>query len=871
MRKFRRFTLALVASVALHAAFVGADPVHETAPRAPRLLPAYVDLRSADELLVVCEEPEPESDRPVEESIGCADDAVEFADFEVSDCCELASADDDPVIGLGDADAPFEGAGVNGTIGIGGGAGGAFGGRRGGHRNLRAGGGGKAAGDGWSGDTTLQLVAKRAGGEVLGTFPLRRSDVRAEASGWIASTHLTQTFENAFDEPVEAVYVFPLPSDAAVNEFELVVAGRRVVGVVRPREEAEAIYAQARADGMTASLLTQERPNVFTQSVANIAPHESVQVAVTFFHGLRYDAGMTEYVLPTCVAPRYVPGAPVAEERRAQDTAEVAGGGGTANATDAVPDASRISPPLVPPGMRSGHELSLELAIDAGVAIERVESPTHEIDVRLDGRRASVRLAAREVIPDRDVVVRWRVGAAALRTGCVAHRDATQGGWFSAFVVPPLELEGVDVGARELTFVLDTSGSMGGVPIETSKQLVARALRGVRPYDRFNVIQFAGGTGSFASEPVDATPENVAAALAYVETLRGSGGTEMLAGIRAWLAQPADPRRIRTVVFLTDGFVGNEEQILATIRGAGQDARWFAFGIGSSVNRHLIEGIAEQGRGACEVVIPQEGGSAEAAADRLLARFDAPLLLNATLDTNGLPVQDLQPARVPDLFAGAPLVVTARYSAACRGELLLRGSVGGRDVVVPIPVDLPEAEERNAALAAVWARHRVHDLDDALLGAADTERAGLLAQIEALGLEFRLVTRRTSFVAVDETRRVGDGFPLRLLQPSEIPDGVRYWGVVGAPVGAEGLRVEAWGLTVADARGGEVMVAQVDRPSAAQRAGLYRGFVIETVGGHAVRDVRHLRALLLATDGPQVTFGYRNGAGEAVRDTTLTR
>ncbi len=868
----KRTWLCLVLSLAAHAVLVSSSSqtVWERDVW-PRTFLGNVELGAEDHLLVLVENEVPLDERDV-----LADEQAEYADAECFEAVtdEMCDAD---VIGLGDprfaSTAPFEGPATNGVIGIGGGAGGAWGGRRGGRRNLRAGGGGrKSAWDAvaWPKEQ-LRLVGRRDG-EEIGAFPLTHTDVEADVSGWIASSRLTQTYANPFDHVVEAVYVFPLPSNAAVNEFVMEIEGRRVVGVVKPREEAERIYAEARRRGRTASLMTQERPNAFTQSVANIAPGEAIDVSVTYFHALRYESGSYEYVFPMTVGPRYMPGAVRPSTGRASDAGGVVGGGGAHPDTTAVPDASRISPPVLPEGVRSGRDVAVSVTIDAGIAIGAISSPTHELVVEHDGGAwATVALADRDTHPNKDLVIRWTIAADEILPGFIAHRGEEHGGFFSAFLVPMLDPSDADVGAREVTFVLDTSGSMEGIPLDTSKALVRTALRDLRPYDRFNVIQFAGSTGSLSDAPIDATPENVQRGLSYVRNLAGGGGTEMLKGLQAWLDQPGDERYLRTVVFLTDGFIGDEERIFATIRDQGQDARWFSFGIGSSVNRYLVEGIAEHGRGACEVVIPKEPEAALQAAARLRERFDAPLLLNVTVDTNGLPIEDIYPKRVPDLFAGQPVRVIGRYTAPAEGELLFRGTVAGRSVSIPVRVVLPEEQTEHASLAAMWARTRVHEIESDLHGTEGDDRDAHLAQIEQLGVEFDLVTRRTAFIAVDDGRFVGDGFPIRVLQPSEIPDGVRYWGAVGAPPGTLGLHVAGWGLTLAESKDGELMVARVQRRGLAARAGLSRGFVVETVAGHRVHNAQHFRALVRQTTTDDVAIGYRNGAGEAVRTTTLGR
>jgi Ca-activated chloride channel family protein len=707
------------------------------------------------------------------------------------------------------------------------------------------------------------LQAKDKAGESLGLFPLRRTEVDAEASGWLATTHLRQTFENRFDQVVEAVYVFPLPTTAAVNDFVMEIQGRRIVGVVRPRDEAARIYAQARARGQTASLMSQERPNVFTQSVANIEPGGTVDVSITYFHELAYDEGAYEYVFPMVVGPRYMPGSPQQGPGEASDAGAIVGGGGTAVDTDQVPDASRISPPVLPEGMRSGRDVAVKVAVDAGVEIRRIECPTHDVQIEKDGpEKAFVALLPGDAIPNKDFILRWHVQSADLEPGFVAHRTEEHGGFFSAFLVPQLDPGDNEVTPREVTFVIDSSGSMNGVPINTCKRLVTKALKQMRPYDRFNIIRFAGSSGSLAETPIDVTPENVEKGLAYLQNLKGSGGTEMLAGVRHWINQPRDPRYLRVVVFLTDGFVGNEEGIHATIRDEGQDARWFAFGIGSSVNRFLVEGIADHGNGAVEVVYPREPQSAEEAADRLFRRFDSPMLVDVTVDANGLPLADVYPKRMPDLFSGEPIKVTGRFTGPATGEILFRGRIGDREVAIPVAVDLPAVEEKNVALASVWARTRIKDLSQQMAGTQDGARAEYEKQIEGLALEFRLVSSQTSFVAVDESRIVGDGNPVRILQPVELPEDVSYETAVGPVPGSMGLRVSAWGVTFVETADGTLAVALVDEGGAAAQAGLRPGAIVTSVGGHVVRSAGHLEALFQQAAAGPLDVAYRQGEEE---------
>jgi len=623
--------------------------------------------------------------------------------------------------------------------------------------------------------TRVALQARKRHGESIGELPLKQTGVTVDIAGFMARTVVTQEYINTFTEPIEAVYVFPLGATAAVNDFVMEVGKRRIVGIVRPREEAERIYQEARERGQTASLLTQERPNVFTQNVANIAPGGTVKITITTFETLNHDRGTFEYVFPMVVGPRYIPGDTVAA------TPPAVGGGGWSAPTTVVPDADRITPPVLRPGERSGHDIDLTVHLDAGLPITDVRSVTHEVDIAEDGaNRRNITLAKAGAIPNRDFVLRWKVAGEHLQTGVMTHRDRGEG-YLALLVQPPLDPADALVSAREITFVLDISGSMSGVPVETSKTLVRRVLDSLRPADAFNIFVFSGGNGQLWEEPHGSSPENVATAKEFLSTLRGSGGTEMLAGLKRAITGTHDPARLQMYVFCTDGFVGDEERILAFVQQERGDARFFAFGIGSSVNRYLIDGIGRLGGGASIAVLPREAASAERAAAKFFSMIDAPVLVDAAIDWNGLPVADAYPERLGDLFTGGAFTVVARYTGSASGTAYLTGRLGTREVRFPIGVDLPAEAKEHPELAPVWARRRIVDLSEEMLTASGERAAELKKAITDLAVEYRLASQFTSFVAVDESEVRSGGKPMRINQPVPMPQDVRYEGVFGKP------------------------------------------------------------------------------------------
>ncbi len=598
--------------------------------------------------------------------------------------------------------------------------------------------------------------------------PLKHTDVKAEVSGQLARVTVTQEFHNQFREKIEAVYVFPLPQSAAVDDMTMVIGDRTVKGKIKRREEAQAIYEAAREAGQTASLLDQERPNIFTQSVTNIAPGAEVKITISYIEFLKYEAGTYEFVFPMVVGPRYIPGRPTGKR-----------GSGLAPDTNKVPDASRITPRVAAKGMRAGHDISIEVKLDAGVPIDGLQSTLHEVDVaRTDRHRAVVRLKDQATIPNKDFILKFDVAGKTISDAVMTHRGA-QGGFFALILQPPERVTAADVTPKELVFVLDTSGSMSGFPIEKAKETMKLALDNLYPEDTFNLITFSGDTHVLFPQPVRATRENLQLAQSFLASRQGSGGTEMMSAIRAALATSDEQGHVRIVCFMTDGYVGNDMEIISEIQ-KHPNARVFAFGIGSSPNRFLLDKMAEHGRGEVEYVTLEDEGSA--AARRFHERVRNPLLTDIEIDWAGLPVADVFPKRLPDLFSAKPLILTGRYTSAARGAIRLRGNLAGQNFVKEIPVELPESQTEHDSLATLWARTRIDDLmsQDYAGIQNDDPQPDMREAITQLGLEYRLMTQFTSFVAVEEMTVTDGGQPRRIDVPVEMPEGVSHEGVFGA-------------------------------------------------------------------------------------------
>ncbi len=619
-----------------------------------------------------------------------------------------------------------------------------------------------------SSETQGSLQVVDSSGKPKAVCPLKHTDVKAEISGFLSRVVVTQEFENPFKEKIEAVYTFPLPQDAAVDDMTMIVGDRTVRGKILRREEAQAVYEAAKSNGQVAGLLDQERPNIFTQSVANILPGEQVKITISYVETLHYENGSYEFVFPMVVGPRYVPGTPTGAQ-----------GNGFSPDTNRVPDASSITPQPAPAGLRAGHDISLEVTLDAGVPIEGLTSKTHPVDVdRPDLHHARVRLRNSSEIPNKDFILRYDVAGAKIEDALLTHRS-DRGGFFTLILQPPERVTAEDVMPKELVFVLDTSGSMSGIPIEKAKETMKLALDNLYPYDTFNLITFSGDEHILFPAPVPATPENLRKAQKFLESREGGGGTEMMKAIRASM-DPSDAQdHVRIVCFMTDGYVGNDMEIISEVQ-KHKNARVFAFGIGNSVNRFLLDNMAKYGRGEVEYVGLNDDGSA--AARRFHERVRNPLLTDISVDWNGLPVADVYPNQIPDLFSAKPVVLTGRFTGSGRGVIRLKGKVSGRDIVREIPVVFPESQAQHEVLATLWARTRVDDLMSQDFNGMQegNMKPELKETITQLGLEYRLMTQFTSFVAVEEMIVTDGGKPRRIDVPVEVPEGVNREGVFGA-------------------------------------------------------------------------------------------
>lgn len=586
------------------------------------------------------------------------------------------------------------------------------------------------------GTTEGSLHVTAPDGSDAGLCPLKRTEVKADIVGFVTRVTVTQIFQNPRNENIEAVYTFPLPNDAAVDDMTIEFADKKIKGQIMERLAAKQTYDKAKTEGRVAALLEQQRPNMFTQSIANITARAEIKVVISYVETLRYIDDGYEFTFPMTIKDRYIP-----------------------IGVDAA-DAERVSPKSK---LRPGHTISLEINIHAGVPITALGSTTHEVvSQQLSPNDHRVALKETETIPNRDFSLKFKTAGHKIEDAVLAHRDQ-RGGFFTLILQPPDRIMPADSMPKEIVFVLDTSGSMDGFPIKKAKEAMRLTLDNLNPGDSFNVITFAGETDILFDAPVLATRDNLDRAKDFIESKGSDGGTEMMTAIKAALKPTDSQDHVRIVCFMTDGAVGNEAEIINEVR-QHPNARVFAFGIGDGVNHHLLDEISRVGRGEVEYVSRGDDGSA--AARRFYERIRNPLLTDITVEYHGLDVSDTLPKRIPDLFDARPVAIFGRYSQGGSGKIILKGKMRGQEITREIPVTLPRQGANRDPIATIWARNKIGELmrDDAAASRAETKAA-----ITSLGLDYRLLTPFTSFVAVSLDRVTGED-PRRVEVPSAAPD-----------------------------------------------------------------------------------------------------
>ncbi len=607
------------------------------------------------------------------------------------------------------------------------------------------------------------LLLKRLDGGDAPRAPLLSTDVTFRVSGMVARARVVQTFHNASADWVEGVYVFPLPENAAVDRLQLRVGERLIEGEIRERGAARRTYERARANGQRSALMDQERSNIFTTRVANIGPRELVAVELEYQQALRYDNGRYSIRFPMVVAPRYIPG-----NLKMSASEQL----GWSPNTDQVPDAARITPPVLRPEEGPANPVTIRVQLDAGVPISRLASPSHRIDVRhVSESKRQVALAEGSVPANRDFELTW-APLSAHAPQIAWFTEQKEGRYYGLLMVLPPAASPAARLAREVVFVLDTSGSMAGASIRHAKDALEMALARLAPGDRFNVIEFNSSAQMLFADAQPVNPRNVRRAIDWVQSLQARGGTEMAAALHLALDGSDGAGRVRQVVFLTDGAVGNEEALFRLIRERLGDTRLFTVGIGSAPNSHFMTKAAELGRGTFTYIGRIEEVQVKMAA--LFAKLESPVMKALEVQWPSGVRAESWPARIPDLYAGEPVVIAVALDRL-EGEARLSGTRDNRAWEARVPLALNGGGH---GMGSLWARGKLESLIDSIREGAREEE--VRTQVIELATAHRLVTKYTSFVAVDKTPARPSDAQLKLAAvPTNLPDGWEYDKVFG--------------------------------------------------------------------------------------------
>ncbi|HEV8315745.1 MAG TPA: VIT domain-containing protein, partial [Burkholderiaceae bacterium] len=578
-------------------------------------------------------------------------------------------------------------------------------------------------------------------------LPLKSTRVDVRIAGVIADVTVTQQYKNEGQRPIEARYVFPGSTRAAVHAMNVRLGDRLLAARIQEKHRARLEYEAAKKEGKTSALLEQERPNVFQMNVANILPGDDVRVELHYTELIAPTEGRYQFVFPTVVGPRY--------HRPAS-----AGGSSGFPAS-----------PYLHAGEPSNTLLEMNVTLSAPLPISDVSSPSHTLEVQGEGGRQVQVYTAGHSANNRDFMLDYRLGGEHTATGLMLYQGPEEN-FFLALVEPPKAIAPSQINPRDYIFVVDISGSMHGYPLDTAKVLLRELIGHLRPSDSFNVMLFSGSNRMLNDASVPATRANIERAIQTIERMGGSGSTEIVPALKRVAALPKSPDVSRTVIVVTDGYVTVENEVFQLVRRNLGIANVFAFGIGTSVNRHLIEGIARAGQGEPFIVTKPEQAARQA--ERLRHMIDSPVLTQLKARFEGLDVYDVEPAQLPDVLGGRPVLIYGKWRGSAAGRLILDGrSASGdyREVV-----EAPAPDTQSVALRHLWARQRIQQLSDqeALQG-GDTQRDA----ITGLGLKYSLLTQYTSFIAVDHVVRSSER-STAVDQPSPMPQGVS-----DAAIGAE--------------------------------------------------------------------------------------
>ena len=589
------------------------------------------------------------------------------------------------------------------------------------------------------------------------SFPLASTDVKVSITEGIAHVIVEQHYQNRGKAPIEVLYVFPASTRAAIHRLMLKVGERTIEADVREKEEARTKYEQARQSGTTAALLEQERPNVFSVNIANILPSEDVRVVLEYTERVQVTDGIYAFVYPTVVGPRYV--------------------------NKSAPLSRWMTNPFLSEGTSDPTRFHMDVVITSPLPIARATSPSHQIQAKFTGKTEGHLEITDASAANRDFILEYELQGAAIESGVSLHRGDIEN-FFLLAVEPPARVPRSEIVPREFIFIVDVSGSMDGFPLEVSKSLINDLLGELRTTEAFNIVLFAGSNSTMSKTSLPATSENIQQARSFMAAQNAGGGTELLPALRTAMSLERSEGVSRSFIILTDGYVTVEPQIFSLIGDKLGDANFFPFGIGTSVNRFLIEGIARASRAESFVVTTQH--DAHAQAKRFMEMVSAPVMTDIAVSFDGFQASDLEPGNIPDLLARRPVTVVGKWKGEPRGRIIVTGKTASGPFRQEIDVAAAKSEV-SVALPFLWARDRIARLSDFAGLQSDAQT---IAAVVKLGLQYNLVTNFTSFVAIDSITGRTLQLPISVQQPLPLPMGVtstatsNFWHGSGGPMGS---------------------------------------------------------------------------------------
>ena len=575
-------------------------------------------------------------------------------------------------------------------------------------------------------------------------IPLESISVNTQISGVMADVTINQKFVNNSNSPIEAIYVFPASTNAAIYFMEMTIDKRIIIAKIQDSELARKQYNQAKEDGKTASLLEQKRPNVFQMNVANILPDDVINVKLKYTEILKPKESVYEFVFPTVVGPRY------------------------SNSKSDISNEQWLKNPYLEEKKDPMNTFHLSMDINTNIPIKSANCPSHNIEINYTSKsQAKLELSNSDVKKgNKDFILQFQLKGSQIETGFLCYEENGEKFLMSMIQPPARILPEIKV-PREYIFILDVSGSMNGYPMNISKKIIKELVNDLKSYDKFNILFFAGGSSVLFPKPVSPTNENISQAISFIDQQSGSGGTELLPALKKAFDIEKTPSSSQSFVILTDGYISVEAEAFDLIRNNLGEANFFTFGIGTSINRFLLEGMAHVGMGNSYVIT--ESGQAEKSAQEFMDYIRNPVLTDINIKFQNIEIFDVLPKNIPDLFALKPIVITGKYKGKASGNIIIDGKQGSKSFHQQIEISLSSKSKNNEAIKYYWVREKVKLLDDYNLLSTNDERTNTVKQ---LGLKYNIMTKYTSFIAIDSEIRNNTGNVNTVSQPLTLPEGV---------------------------------------------------------------------------------------------------